>query len=229
VAGIGGIIGAIAGYKVAEKGIELRNKVFGSIIEGGKESFVEASRNIGTTETEKAEFAETAAQFFDASALATSAAGLIKSGTNAAANLKSKVSAKAAHPVAVREVELAGTGMKVKVPVQEPVVPTEVMAAKKGATPKALAIKERKIDTQERIQRTKGDVSAHLKSLRIEDGWNVKIEGSRKTYTNKNTGEKRWGDFLHNEIECNKGNKSWVIDPITEEIRNKAGHLQKSK
>jgi hypothetical protein len=118
-AGIGGAIGAVAGYKVAEKGIELRNKVFGSMLEGGKESFVEAARNIGTTETEKAEFAETAAQFFDASALAASTASIVKSGTNTATNLKSKVSAKAAHPAAVREVELAGTGMKVKAPVQE--------------------------------------------------------------------------------------------------------------
>jgi hypothetical protein len=77
---------------------------------------------------------------------------------------------------------------------------------------------------KERVKRTKEDVIRHFKKLNKEKKWKWKLEKGKKIYTNRETGEKRCGDFLHNEIECNEGDESWVIDPVTEKILDKAGH-----
>jgi predicted house-cleaning noncanonical NTP pyrophosphatase (MazG superfamily) len=81
---------------------------------------------------------------------------------------------------------------------------------------------------KERIRRTGEDVTNHFKKLG-KDGWERSMKDGKKIYINKDTGEKRWADYLHNEIECNKGNKSWVIDPVTEKVLDKKGHLLKEK
>ncbi|MDR2779451.1 MAG: hypothetical protein LBB16_04205 [Puniceicoccales bacterium] len=33
--------------------------------------------------------------------------------------------------------------------------------------------------------------------------------------------------YLHKEIECNKGDKAWAIDPVTGKVLDKKGHLLK--
>ncbi|MDR1528273.1 MAG: hypothetical protein LBS22_01650 [Puniceicoccales bacterium] len=78
---------------------------------------------------------------------------------------------------------------------------------------------------KEWIRRTSEDVKGHFKQLKEDRSWRFNKED--KTYVNKTTGEKRWADYLHNEIECNKGNRSWVIDPVTGETLDKKGHLLK--
>ncbi|MDR1528270.1 MAG: hypothetical protein LBS22_01635 [Puniceicoccales bacterium] len=82
---------------------------------------------------------------------------------------------------------------------------------------------------KEWIRRTSEDVKGHFKKLGQSGEWKPEFKDGRRIYINKDTGEKRWGDFLHNEIECNKGDKSWVIDPITEKVLDKKGHLFKEK
>jgi hypothetical protein len=82
---------------------------------------------------------------------------------------------------------------------------------------------------KEWVRRTPEDVKDHFKKLKKSEEWKLKFRGGRQIYINKGTGEKRWGDFLHNEIECNKGNKSWVIDPVTGNVLDKKGHLLREK
>jgi hypothetical protein len=78
---------------------------------------------------------------------------------------------------------------------------------------------------KERIQRTKEDVINHFNELKKDGSWRFNNED--KTYVNETSGEKRWADYLHNEIECNEGNKAWVIDPVTGKVLDKKGHLLK--
>jgi hypothetical protein len=97
----------------------------------------------------------------------------------------------------------------------------------KGGTHKA-GVAEKPAQ-KERIVRVKKDVDEHLDRLGKSKDWRVKTKNGEKIYTHKKTGEERWGDYLHNEIECNKNGKPYVIDPVTEKVLDKKGHLRKSK
>jgi hypothetical protein len=136
---------------------------------------------------------------------------------------------RSAESIASRETELAGTGLRVKVPVEEhsEVPSVSRKADGKGGTPKTQKSEQSTI--KERIQRTPQDVTNHFKELKKNE-WKVDQIHPKygKIYKNKSTGEKRWGDFLHNEIECNLNGKAWVIDPVTGRVLDKKGHLLKS-
>jgi hypothetical protein len=80
---------------------------------------------------------------------------------------------------------------------------------------------------KEWIQRTPEDVKNHFEKLKGSADWVRSKEDGKQVYRNIHTGEKRWPDHLHNEIECNKGNKAWIIDPVTGKILDKEGHLLK--
>jgi hypothetical protein len=125
--------------------------------------------------------------------------------------------------------EIAGTGMRVKVPVEEvPPGTTQAFAARKGdgkgstnKAPKAKPVE--KFAQKERIVRTGKDVNDHFDRLKKDPNW--RFNKKDKIYVNKTTKEKRWPDYLHNEIECNKGDKAWVMDPVTGKVLDKKGHL----
>jgi hypothetical protein len=76
-----------------------------------------------------------------------------------------------------------------------------------------------------RIQRTAEDVINYFKNLKKE-GWEFfKKSGHRTAYKNNKTGEIRYNDDLHHEIECfDKRGRHSVRDPITNDFLNKPQH-----
>jgi hypothetical protein len=95
---------------------------------------------------QKAEFKKTANLIYSAAVAGASVAGMAK-GALRGPKPKGPGATKAAKPLVAREMEIAGTGMRVKVPVEEPLVQTEVRFARAKSVPKAKAIRERKIDS----------------------------------------------------------------------------------
>ncbi|MDR2628825.1 MAG: hypothetical protein LBC30_02445 [Puniceicoccales bacterium] len=76
---------------------------------------------------------------------------------------------------------------------------------------------------KEWIRRTPEDVKSHFEKLKGSADWVRSKEDGKQVYKNIHTGEKRWPDYLHNEIECNKGNKAWVIIPLLAKSLTKKG------
>jgi hypothetical protein len=78
-----------------------------------------------------------------------------------------------------------------------------------------------------RIQRTRVDVVKYFNELRRNDRrWQYyKGSGNKKAYRNSETGEIRYNDDMHNEIECfDSSRRHSVLDPITGERLNKPPH-----
>jgi hypothetical protein len=178
------------------------------------------------TDEEKQEFADTARFCLQAAGAANIVSSMHKFARHSPTP---KNKPRSTESIATREAELAGTGLKVKVPVEEhgemPSVSRK--ADGKGGTSKSQ--KPGQSITKERIQRTPQDVTNHFKELKKDPSWVPSKEDGKKVYKNRLTGEKRWPDLFHNEIECNNGNKSWVIDPVTGKVLDKKGHLLKAK
>jgi hypothetical protein len=127
--------------------------------------------------------------------------------------------------------EIAGTGMRVKVPVEEvPPGTTQAFAARKGdgkggahkAKPVGKPI-ERPI-----ANRTEVNVANFFKNMKKDKNWKFHREYKGKpSYINKVTKEIRYGDMTPNysEIECfTKKGKHIVLNPVTgEKILSKCG------
>jgi hypothetical protein len=78
-----------------------------------------------------------------------------------------------------------------------------------------------------RIQRTAEDVVNYFKKLKENKNWKFhrKDTSGHRAYRNDKTGEIRYNDNLHHEVECfdKCGNHS-VRDPVTDNILNKPQH-----
>jgi hypothetical protein len=77
-----------------------------------------------------------------------------------------------------------------------------------------------------RIQRKAKDVINYFKKLK-EEGWEF-FKSDRKghrAYKNNETGEIRYNDNLHHEVECfDRQGRHTVRDPVTDNILNKPQH-----
>jgi hypothetical protein len=229
---MGAIVGGVIGGAAVGTKIAATRYFFGKAISKGEDSFANLAIQCAVGEDQKAEFETTARFIFSTAVLGASAAGMVKGAPHGAKSGEPKGPGHPKTPklsTTVHETELAGTGLKVKVPVKEhdeiPSVSRKVDG--KGGISKAQKSEQSTI--KERIQRTPQDVTNHFKFLEESGDWKHKVKDGKKIYTNTKTKEKRWPDLFHNEIECNKGNKSWVIDPVTGRVLDKKGHLLKAK
>ena len=242
-------------------GTMIKQKIIGKAFEKGEDEFVSYARGLGKTEKEMGEFADAASKLFDLTVMAGAVTGIARGRSRKRTGSTPKTPGKTANAAAgmakgalggpnpkptkapkaskssatVRETELVGTGMKVKVPVEEVPSPAAraLTKARKGdgkdGTNKAPKTEKpvEKPAQKERIVRTRRDVNDYFDRLKKDPKWRFNKED--KTYVNKTTGEKRWGDYLHNEIDCNKGDKAWVIDPVMGKVLDKKGHLLRKR
>ncbi|MDR1432946.1 MAG: hypothetical protein LBI61_01215 [Puniceicoccales bacterium] len=122
----GAAIGAAAGGTIAYGKVAATRYLFGKAIEKGEESFTNFAAQCAVGEEQRAEFEETARFVYSTAVLGASAAGMAK-GALQGPKPGMPSATKVAKPssIAVREVELAGTGMKLKIPLKEPLTQTE--------------------------------------------------------------------------------------------------------
>jgi hypothetical protein len=156
---------------------------------------------------QKAEFKKTANLIYSATVAGAAVVGMAK-GALRGPKPKAPGAPKAAKPVAAREVEIAGTGMRVKVPVQEmPSSTAREFAARKGdgkgstnkvGPAKKTKRKERKIDTPE-------GQNAHWDNLKNSGEWKNETGYSKSTLKNKKDGRliqksrEKWEIEVYNE------------------------------
>lgn len=81
---------------------------------------------------------------------------------------------------------------------------------------------------ENRIQRTSVDLLNYFKKLRKLPEWKFfrrSPDGRHKAYRNTHTGEIRYNDDTHNEVECfDKSKRHFVLDPKTETRLKKPAH-----
>ena len=256
----GGAVSAVSGMVLGAVGEMIRQKIIGKAFEKGEDEFVSYASGLGKTEKEMEEFADAAAKLFDLTVMAGAVAGMAKDGGKKRIGLAPKTPRKTARTVAtaagmakgalggpnpkltkapkaskssatVREAELVGTGLKVKVPVEEvpsSAVPALAKARKgdgKGGTGKASKAKQVEQPTTKRIE---VDVDNFFNNMKKDKNWRFhrKYKG-KPTYKHGKTEEIRYGDRTPNfcEIECfTKNGEHIVLDPVTgEKILPKCG------
>jgi hypothetical protein len=78
---------------------------------------------------------------------------------------------------------------------------------------------------KERIQRSAEDVFNYVQKMKKE-GWEfLGRNGEKRAYINRKTGEIRYNDNTHNEIECfDSSRRHSVRDPVTDELLDKPRH-----
>jgi hypothetical protein len=79
-----------------------------------------------------------------------------------------------------------------------------------------------------RIQRTAEDLEVYFKKLKKDKDWKFyrkSYDRKHTAYRNDKTGEIRYNDNLHNEVECfTKQRKHSVRDPLTDNLLDKPAH-----
>jgi hypothetical protein len=101
-------------------------------LSGGGEDFTDLAAQCAVGEEQKAEYKKTADLIYSATVAGAAAVGMAK-GALRGPKPKGPGATKAAKPLVAREMEIAGTGLKVKVPVEEvPPGTTQAFAARKG-------------------------------------------------------------------------------------------------
>lgn len=81
---------------------------------------------------------------------------------------------------------------------------------------------------EERVCRTELDLFNYFQRLKKQANWRFyrkSPDGKHTAYINSKTGEIRYNDNLHNEVECfDRHHKHSVLDPVTEQVLNKPPH-----